>query len=118
MLCGIGGILSARGPGYIQQLNLAPHARTNDRAQQLDIAHDVGMRREVMRQVDDTVELVGLIQVLEEHFPRGMERRLVAARVLRGYDLHMVAGECLGAKVIVNICGVANNQHLHGVLLP
>lgn len=27
-------------------------------------------------------------------------------------------GERLGTKVIVNICGVANNQHLHGVPLP
>lgn len=69
---GISGTLGTRGPRYIQQLNPAPHARTKDRAKQLDIAHDIGMRREVIRQVDDTVELVGLIQVLEELFPRGM----------------------------------------------
>ena len=76
------------------------------------------MRGKVIRQVDHAVELVGLFQVLKQLFPRGMGRRLIAARVLRGYDLHMVAGERLGTKVIVNICGVANNQHLHGVLLP
>ena len=35
-----------------------------------------------------------------------------------GYDLDMVPGERLGTKVIVNICGVANNQHLHGAPLP
>lgn len=33
-------------------------------------------------------------------------------------DLDMVPGERLGTKVIVNICGVANNQHLHGAPLP
>jgi len=47
-----------------------------------------------------------------------MGRRLIAARFLRGYNLNVVPRECLGAKVIVNICGVANDQHLHGVLLP
>lgn len=56
--------------------------------------------------------------MLEQLFPRGMGRRLIAARVLRGYNLNVVPGECLGAKVIVNICGVANNQHLHGAPLP
>ena len=70
------------------------------------------MRGKVIRQVDHAVELVGLIQVLEELFPRGMGRRLVAARFLRGYNLNVVPRECLGAKVIVNICGVANNQLL------
>ena len=75
------------------------------------------MRGEVGRKVDHALKLVGLVQVLEEFFPRGMGRRLVTARVLRGYDLHMVAGERLGAKVIVNICGVANNQHFHGAPL-
>lgn len=76
------------------------------------------MRGKVIRQVDHAVELVGLIQVLQKLFPRGMGRRLVATRVLRGYDLHMVPGERLGTKVIVNICGVANNQHLHSAPLP
>lgn len=76
------------------------------------------MRGEVGRKVDHALKLVGLVQVREELFPRSMVRRLIAARVLRGYDLHMVAGERLGAKAIVNICGVANNQHLHGVLPP
>ena len=76
------------------------------------------MRGEVGRKVDHALKLVGLVQVLEELFPRSMGRRLIAARVLRGYDLHMVAGERLGAKVIVNICGVANNQPFHGVPPP
>lgn len=76
------------------------------------------MRGKVIRKIDHAVELIGLLQVLEQLFPRGMGRRLVAARILRGYDLHMVPGERLGTKVIVNICGVANNQHLHGILLP
>lgn len=76
------------------------------------------MRGEVGRKVDHALKLVGLVQVLEELFPRSMGRRLIAARVLRGYDLHMVAGERLGAKVIVNISGFANNQHFHGVPPP
>lgn len=76
------------------------------------------MRGEVGRKVDHALKLVGLVQVLEELFPRSMVRRLIAARVLRGYDLHMVAGERLGAKAIVNICGVANSQHFHGVPPP
>ena len=76
------------------------------------------MRGKVIRKVDHAVELIGLIQVLQKLFPRGMGRLLVAARVLRGYDLHMVPGERLGTKVIVNICGVANNQHLHSAPLP
>ena len=75
------------------------------------------MRGKVIRQVDHAVELVGLPQVLEELFPRGMGRQLIAARFLRGYDLNVVPGERLGTKVIVNICGVANNQHLHGAPL-
>ena len=118
LFCGIGGILSARGPGYKQQLNPAPHARTKDRTQKLDIAHGISMRGKVIRQVDHAVELVGLLQVLEQLFPRGMGRRLITTRILGGYNLNVVPGECLGAKVIVNICGVANNQHLHGAPLP
>ena len=76
------------------------------------------MRGKEIRQVDHAVELVGMIQVLEELFPRGMGRRLVAARFRGSDDLNVVPGERLGAKVIVNICGVANNQHLHGAPLP
>lgn len=118
LFCGIGGTLSARGPGYIQQLNPAPHARTKDRAQQLDIAKGLGMRREVVRQIDHAVELIGLIQVLQKFFPRGMRRRLVAMRIRGSDDLNVVPGERLGTKVIVNICGIANNQHFHGAPLP
>ena len=118
LLCGIGGALGARGPRYIQQLDPATHARTKDRTQQLDIAHGIGMRGKVIRQVDHAVELIGLLQVLEELFPRGMGRRLVAMRIRGGYDLNVVPGERLGTKVIVNICGVANNQHFHGAHLP
>ena len=76
------------------------------------------MRGKVIRQVDHAVELVGLLQVLEQLFPRGMGRRLIAARFRGSDDLDMVPGERLGIKVIVNICGVANNQHLHGAPLP
>lgn len=115
---GIGGALGTRGPRYIQQLDPATRARTKDRAQQLDIAHGVGMRGKVIRQVDHAVELVGLLQVLEELFPRSMRRRLIAARFRSSDDLNVVPGERLGAKVIVNICGVANNQHLHSAPLP
>ena len=115
---GIGSTLGTRGPRYIQQLNPATHARTKDRAQQLDIAHDIGMRGKEIRQVDHAVELVGLLQVLEELIPRGMRRRLIAARFRGSDDLNVVPGERLGTKVIVNICGVANNQHFHGALLP
>lgn len=71
---GIGGALSTRGPRYIQQLDPATRARTKDRAQQLDIAHGIGMRGKVIRQVDHAFELVGLIQVLQKLFPRGMGR--------------------------------------------
>lgn len=115
---GIGGTLGTCGPCYIQQLDPATHAGAKDRTQQLDIAHAIDMRGKVIRQVDHAVELVGLIQVLQKLFPRGMGRRLVATRVLRGDNLDMVPGERLGTKVIVNICGVANNQHFHGAPLP
>ena len=71
---GIGGALGTRGPRYIQQLDPATRARTKDRAQQLDIAHGISMRGKVIRQVDHAVELVGLIQVLQKIFPRGMGR--------------------------------------------
>lgn len=110
------GALCTRGPRNKQQLHIASHTGTKHRAQQFDVAKSLGIRGKVGRKVDHAFELIGLVQVLQQLFPRGMGRRLIAARVLRGYDLHMVAGERLGAKVIVNICGVANNQHLHGVL--
>ena len=71
---GIGGALGTRGPRYIQQLDPATRARTKDRAQQLDIAHGIGMWGKVIRQVDHAFELVGLIQVLQKLFPRGMGR--------------------------------------------
>ena len=45
---GIGGTLGTRGPCYIQQLDPATRARTKDRAQQLDIAHGIGMRGKVI----------------------------------------------------------------------
>lgn len=45
---GIGGALGTRGPRYIQQLDPATRARTKDRAQQLDIAHGIGMRGKVI----------------------------------------------------------------------
>ena len=112
------GALCTRGPRNKQQLHIASHTGTKHRAQQPNVAKSHGMRGEVGRKVDHALKLVGLVQVLEELFPRSMGRRLIAARVLRGYDLHMVAGERLGAKVIVNICGVANNQHFHGVPPP
>jgi len=67
------------------------------------------MRGKEIRQVDYAVELVGLLQVLEELFPRSMRRRLIVARFRGSDDLNVVPGERLGAKVIVNICGVANN---------
>ena len=103
------GALSTRGSRNEQKLHAASHTSTKHRAQQLDVAKSLGMRVEVGRKVDHALELVGLVQVLEELFPRGMGRRLIAARVLRSYDLNVVPGERLGAKVIVNICGVANN---------
>ena len=112
------GALCTRGPRNKQQLHIASHTGTKHRAQQPNVAKSHGMRGEVGRKVDHALKLVGLVQVLEELFPRSMGRRLIAARVLRGYDLHMVAGERLGAKVIVNIGGVANNQHFHGVPPP
>lgn len=115
---GIGGTLSTRGSRYIQQLYPAVRARTKDRTQQLDIAHGIGMWGKEIRQVDHAVKLVGLLQVLEELFPRGKGRRLITTRFRGSDDLNVVPGERLGTKVIVNICGVANNQHLHGALLP
>lgn len=45
---GIGGTLGTRGSRYIQQLDPATSARTKDRAQQLDIAHGIGMRGKVI----------------------------------------------------------------------
>ena len=45
---GIGGPRGPRGSRYIQQLDPATHAHTKDRAQQLDIAHDIGMRGKVI----------------------------------------------------------------------
>ena len=76
------------------------------------------MRGKEIRQVDHAVELVGLLQVLKELIPRGMGRRFIAARFHGSDDLNVVPGERLGTKVIVNICGVADNQHFHGALLP
>lgn len=64
--------LCTRGPGYIQQLHAASHASTKHRAQQLDVAKGLGMRGEVGRKVDHALELVGLVQVLQQLFPRGM----------------------------------------------
>ena len=75
------------------------------------------MRREIGREIDHAIELVSLIQVLQQLFPRGMGRRLIAARILGGNNLNMVSGERLGAKAVVNIRGIANNQHLHGTPL-
>lgn len=114
---GIGGTLGTCGTCYIQQLDPATHARAKDRTQQLDIAHAIDMRGKVIRKIDHAVELIGLIQVLQKLFPRGMGRRLIAARFRGSDDLDMVPGERLGTKIIVNICGVANNQHLHGAPL-
>lgn len=71
---GIGGTLGTCGPCYIQQLDPATHARANDRTQQLDIAHAIDMRGKVIRKVDHAVELIGLIQVLQKLFPRGIGR--------------------------------------------
>ena len=115
---GIDGVLSGRRPRYIQQLNPAPHAGTEHRAQQLDIAHGIGMRSEVVGQVDHAIELVGLVQVLQQLFPRSMRRRLIAPRIVGSYNLNMIPGKRLSAKVVVNIRSVANNQHLHGAPLP
>lgn len=36
----------------------------------------------------------------------------------RHYNLNMVTGKRLGTKVVVNIRGIANNQHLHGAPPP
>lgn len=36
--------------------------------------------------------------MLEQLFPRGMGRRLIAARVLRGYNLNVVPGDALAQK--------------------
>ena len=76
------------------------------------------MRGEVIRQIDHAIELVGLVQVLQQLFPRSMRRRLVAPRIIGSYNLNMIPGKRLSAKVVVNIRGIANNQHLHGAPLP
>ena len=76
------------------------------------------MRSEVVGQVDHAIELVGLVQVLQQLFPRSMRRRLVAPRIVGSYNLNMIPGKRLSAKVVVNIRSVANNQHLHSAPLP
>ena len=86
------------------------------RKTQLDVANGLGMRREIGREVDHTVEFVSLVQVLQQLFPRRMERRPVAARLVGRHDLNMVTGKRLGTKVVIDIHGIANNQHFHRAL--
>lgn len=106
----------SHGTSHKQQLNLATHASSKDGAQQLDVANGLGMRREIGREVDHTVEFVSLVQVLQQLFPRRMERRPVAARLVGRHDLNMVTGKRLGTKVVIDIHGIANNQHFHRAL--
>ena len=75
------------------------------------------MRSEISGEIDHTVELISLVQVAQQLFPRAV-RRWLALRIICSYNLNMIARKRLGAEVIVNICGVANNQHLHGAPPP
>ena len=82
-ICGIRGIVGARRatgmfrarrPRHKQQLHTAAHAGTKHRAQQLNVAKSLGMRREISGEVDHAVELVGLVQVAQQLFPRAVGR--------------------------------------------
>ena len=113
---GIDVAIGARRPRHKQQLDLAVHAGTKHRAQQLDVAKGLGMRREVGREIDHAIELVGLVQMLQQLVPGRGSRRPVALRVVYSHDLHMIPGERLGTKVVIDIRSIANNQHFHRAL--
>ena len=113
---GIDAAIGACRPRHKQQLDLAVHASAKDRAQQLDVAKGLGMRREIGRKIDHAIELVGLVQVLQQLVPGRGSGRPIALGILRGHDLHMVPRERLGAKVVIDIRSIANNQHFHRAL--
>ena len=82
-ICGIRGIVGARRatgtfrarrPRYKQQLHTAAHTGTKHRAQQLNVAKSLGMRSEISREVDHAVELISLVQVAQQLFPRAVGR--------------------------------------------
>ena len=66
--------LRARRPRHKQQLHTTAHTGTKHRAQQFNVAKGLGMRSEISGEVDHAVELVGLIQVAQQLFPRGVGR--------------------------------------------
>ena len=74
------------------------------------------MRRKVGGKIDYTIELVGLVQVLQQLFPRHVGRGPVVLRAARGHSLNMVPRERLGTKVVIDIRSIANNQHFHRAL--
>ena len=113
---GIDVAIDARRPRHKQQLDLAVHAGTKHRAQQLDVAKGLGMRREVGREIDHAIELVGLVQVLQQLVPGRGSGRPIALGVARGHNLYMIARERLGTKVVIDIRSIANNQHFHRAL--
>ena len=102
----------SHGTSHKQQLNLATHASSKDGAQQLDVANGLGMRREIGREVHHTVEFVSLVQVLQQLFPRRMERRPVAARLVGRHDLNMVTGKRLGKHFGISLFGLESLENL------
>lgn len=66
--------LRARRPRHKQQLPTAAHAGTKHRAQQLNVAKGLGMRSEISGEADHTVELISLVQVAQQLFPRAVRR--------------------------------------------
>lgn len=110
---GVHRTVRSHGTSRKQQLDLVTHASSNNGAQQLDIANNLGIWREIGRKVDHAVEFVSLVQALHQLFPRRIGRRPVAARFVGRHDLHMVTGKRLGTEVVIDICGIANNQHFH-----
>lgn len=113
---GVHRTVRSHGTSRKQQLDLVTHASSNNGAQQLDIANNLGIWREIGRKVDHAVEFVSLVQVLHQLFPRRIGRRPVAARLVGRHDLHMVTGKRLGTEVVIDIRGIANNQHFHRAL--
>ena len=57
-----------------QQLHTAAQTGTKHRAQQLNVAKSLGMRSEISGEVDHTVELISLVQVAQQLFPRAVGR--------------------------------------------
>lgn len=113
---GVHRTVRSHGTSRKQQLDLVTHASSNNGAQQLDIANNLGIWREIGRKVDHAVEFVSLVQVLHQPFPRRIGRRPVAARLVGRHDLHTVTGKRLGTEVVIDIRGIANNQHFHRAL--